>query len=210
MNIGRFSIFAAADLLVTFLLIVVAGVAFEVRQRTPGTMSRAFLSTLGVTVMLASPLFVDAFLRGPIRDAARHGLFMDPSPMIYFAPAFAATLILIAAIVLFPPVGFRTPLSWRVAFVGLSLLFLAANVANWCQPGWCVRLGFPFAYSWWSDAVVVMNDENVSAGTSGLALAGNAFCATMAATLMSVSYRLHSKRSTFVRSAGASGFSDSQ
>lgn len=51
--------------------------------------------------------------------------------------------------------------------------FATLNLANWCSPGWCARFGFPFPYSWWSDSIGFMNDANLTAGVSILAIAAD-------------------------------------
>jgi hypothetical protein len=37
--------------------------------------------------------------------------------------------------------------------------FGALNTANFCNPGWCGRYGFPFPYFTWSDAMITWNDK---------------------------------------------------
>ncbi|HSP16762.1 MAG TPA: hypothetical protein VLV78_18590 [Thermoanaerobaculia bacterium] len=78
---------------------------------------------------------------------------------------------------------------WRVGFATLIVGFTVLNITNWCSPGWCGRFGFPFAYSWWSDAIIVINGKNLSAGASIVAAVANLIVLVLAALALSASYR---------------------
>ena len=68
-------------------------------------------------------------------------------------------------------------------------MFTGLNVANWCSPGWCERFGFPFPYSWWSDAIIIMNGENLTAGHSLIAFLVNISLFLVVVVVLAALYR---------------------
>jgi hypothetical protein len=38
--------------------------------------------------------------------------------------------------------------------------FTALNVVNYCSPGWCETIGFPFAWRAWSDSILMLEDRD--------------------------------------------------
>jgi hypothetical protein len=84
--------------------------------------------------------------------------------------------------------------SWRRAFVVITFVFAILNVVNQCSPGYCGRYGFPFAYRWWSDAVLIINGTNVGAGRDPTALWLNAATYLSSALIMALIYRVPLRR----------------
>ena len=108
-----------------------------------------------------------------------------------WAPAILVSIVLVLLDRLFPsanaPRG--ATLRYRAALLGTLIALGGLNITNWCSPGWCERYGFPFPYSWWSDAILIMDGRNWSAGFSALALLGNVAAAALAALVLSRAYR---------------------
>jgi hypothetical protein len=48
------------------------------------------------------------------------------------------------------------------------LAFTVANVINRCSPGWCETIGLPLPWRAWSDAMITINEDNVSAAMAGV------------------------------------------
>lgn len=140
------------------LAFVWIGVA-SLRARVQSVLGRRILVGIGGVATLLSPLLVEGI-----------------SPQLFLAPVILVAVLFPASRLLFPESA-RVHW-WRLAFWLTALAFAVLNVANWCSPGWCERFGFPFRYSWWSDAIY-----DGSAGWSLLAVFANVavFCAVIAA-----------------------------
>lgn len=76
--------------------------------------------------------------------------YVDPGFLGYLAPAAFAGFAFIAAWRALEDV-WTSPSALR--FYVWVLGFTAANVVNWCSPGWCETIGFPFVWRNWSDAI---------------------------------------------------------
>jgi len=78
-------------------------------------------------------------------------IHIDPGPLGYVAPSVVALFFWVVADRLLRG-------AWAsyqaCAFYGWVLFFTAANVINFCSPGWCMTLGFPMAWHGWSDAIL--------------------------------------------------------
>jgi hypothetical protein len=78
-----------------------------------------------------------------------------PLPLLIVAP-------LVACLVAWSLVRHDTDRATAMGAVAIwswAGLFGSMNTANFCNPGWCGRYGFPFPYYSWSDAIVVWNGE---------------------------------------------------
>jgi hypothetical protein len=86
-------------------------------------------------------------------------------------PAFIWYVDLPLPVLLLPP-ALASLIGWRLTRRDLSAtmtrpiavwawagFFGAMNTANFCNPGWCGRYGFPFSYFTWSDAMIIWNDQ---------------------------------------------------
>lgn len=188
MSVWRWPFFSAAALLDAIVLLAVIVFALARRRRARTDVVRGLWSAAAAVAVILSPLLFLALIEPELRSYQQHGTYIHPPLWLGWAPATFDVIVLGAAAMLFP----RT--KWRVAFVAIALLFAALNLANWCQPGWCGRYGFPFAYSWWSDAFVIVNGQNLSAGESSSALAANALVFAGVAAAMAVLFRLVNRR----------------
>jgi len=48
-----------------------------------------------------------------------------------------------------------------LAVLRLGHAFTALNVVNYCSPGWCATIGFPFPWLTWSDSILTFGDSSV-------------------------------------------------
>lgn len=117
--------------------------------------------------------------------------YIHPSVVTLWSPGFVAAILLGLAHRLFPCVAVpvRVCIRYRAAFYAAAAAFGVLNVTNWCSPGWCERFGFPLPYAWWSDAVVIINGTNLTAGASIAAFAANLAAFAVAVYAMSRRYQ---------------------
>jgi len=153
--ISRLLPLSDALLLVTGALLLI-GLATAARRPSPSAII-AF-----VVALLASPFAVKSLMRN-VGNAR-----WEPPQIVAWCPMMLSVLVVLIATALFPQSA-----KWRAAFVATAFVDAVLNVVNTCAPGWCGRYGFPFAYWWWSDAIVVFNGKNLTSGTSSLAVVGN-------------------------------------
>ena len=117
------------------------------------------------------------------------------SPPAFAALCATAVLLIVAALFLFPvSLSRKLATNYRLAFIAFGLLFVTLNVANWCNPGWCGSFGFPFRYRWWSDAIIIMNGKNLTAGSSVPAALADAGIGLAACALLVVAFRRSLRR----------------
>jgi hypothetical protein len=159
----------------------------SLRTRVRSMLVRAVLVSIAVTATLLSPLLVQVIARGELERMKKLGVYAHYSPHLFLAPAVLVTILFATSRLLFRRRGaenirWRRLLFWLTAFA-----FTLLNIANWCSPGWCERFGFPLSYSWRSDAIVIMNGENLTAGYSLIALVANiaVFCLAVGALAFS-------------------------
>jgi hypothetical protein len=194
MYVWRLPLFSYAVLVTTALVYGAVAAALWLRGRTPVLVMRGLFASAVVVAMFAAPFLMHMLTRGPLAAAAQRGLFIDPAPFLGFVPAVAAIVLVALSRLAFPAGDHpKVTLMYRAYFVSLLFVLAVLNLANWCTPGWCERFGFPFPYSWWSDAIVVMNGENLSAGVSSIALALNVAVAAAASYSLFLSYRRATK-----------------
>ena len=173
MHVWRFPIIFFAWLSVTTVLTAALIALFEVRSRIQRPVIRGFLASAAVLALAASPFVVHLLTEKEFAFLVKHGVYKHYAWWAYLLPAVASVAIVVAGYSLFRRSQVPSATKWRIAFVGACFGFAFLNLANWCSPGWCERFGFPFPYSWWSDAIIIMNGKNLSAGASTLALAAN-------------------------------------
>ena len=190
MYVWRFPVLSFALLTVTSVLAALLLMLIELRARNPNSVIRGLLTSTSLLALLASPVLVAAMTEKELRLLAEHGHWRHYGPQVFAAPLVFAALLLVAAYALFPSREVeRQPLKWRIYFLATCLGFSALNLINWCSPGWCERFGFPFPYLWWSDAVVIMNGRNITAGTSKVGLAMNVAILVVSVVLLSRVFR---------------------
>lgn len=76
--------------------------------------------------------------------------YFDPGPLGYVAPSLFALLAWELGNRLLRGAWTSGP---AFLYYTWFLLFTAANTINYCSPGWCMTMGFPFAWHFWSDAI---------------------------------------------------------
>ncbi|MBV9492863.1 MAG: hypothetical protein JOZ54_01355 [Acidobacteria bacterium] len=182
MYIWRIPIDAFAALVVGVGLALVWSAA-STRRRFPSPIDRRLLLATAVLATLLSPAAVELITRPTHDRLASHGMYVDLSFVVLYGPAVAVAVLFAIGRFAFP--GGRG----RLAFAFVAFGFALVNVMNWCSPGWCESFGFPFAYSWRSDAILIFNGENLSAGFSIPALWKNVGLFFLATAVMSFVYR---------------------
>ena len=189
MLLGRLSLFAFSTLASMNVVLLAISGALALRRRSGNPVVRGVMSAIVVLAVLAGPAMMAALEEPYFRAEARRGHFIDPGPVHVWLPSIAAVLLLVFARILFPRRGDgRATAKYRLVLVALVLAFAFLNLANGCQPGWCGRFGVPFTYEWWSDAIVIENGINLSAGFSQTALALDIAIAVAAVAALAVHY----------------------
>jgi hypothetical protein len=186
--VWRFPVLLFSTFAVTAALLAVSAALLAWRGGVTSRVGRGVLLALVAAMLLASPALVSGTIDALIDQG--EGLrknYVHPSAFVLWAPALLVPAILALLHRLFPPGG--AVLRYRAACMATLVALGALNITNWCNPGWCERYGFPFPYSWFSDAILIMNGRNWTAGFSALALLGNATAAALAAVALSRAYR---------------------
>ena len=173
MHVWRLPLENFASLLAFCALISVWEFLAWYRRRAASDLARGLLLSAGIVAMLLSPLFVQAIVDPELSRLASRGAYIHYGSAIYAGPAVAsASLFFLSRQTIrtgIPGMALARGVFWLTA-VALATL----NLANWCSPGWCARFGFPFPYSRWSDAILVMNGVNFSESTNTPALVADA------------------------------------
>jgi UDP-N-acetylmuramyl pentapeptide phosphotransferase/UDP-N-acetylglucosamine-1-phosphate transferase len=182
MHVWRLPLVNFASLL-SFAAVVIVweGVAWLRRHSTSDLARRCWLA-LGGVAALSSPFIVHLIVDPELRDLAAHDVYVHYGATFYLGPGFAAAVLFVLSRRAVPERSRRVR-EGRTAFWLTAAALATLNLANWCSPGWCQRFGFPFRYSWWSDAVVVMNGVNLTAGTSSLAIIADVIVLLVAAVV---------------------------
>src|ERR1041385_3486287 len=102
MYVWRIPILAFADIVIVVALVVVLSIVLRVRTAARNPVGRGLLAGLTVVALAASPLGVQVLTSRRLRFAAAHGLYIDPSALVFLAPAAVAITIVVLASVLFP------------------------------------------------------------------------------------------------------------
>jgi hypothetical protein len=190
MYVWRLPLFSFAALSSTAIVVCALAAVLAIRRRIAAPVLRGIVSSVAVVMLLGSPALTEALIRWPVAGAIQGGMYIDPSPLILWLPAIGAVFLLVAARLLFPAAATSgVALKYRCWFVALVLGFVLLNCANWCSPGWCERFGFPLAYSWWSDGMVILDGKNWSAGFSSAAIVLDVLIAGAASLAVAGSYR---------------------
>jgi hypothetical protein len=189
MYVGRIPLPLFAALAVsTGLALIWIGID-SMRGRVREVVPRCLLAGAAAVAAMLSPFVVHAMAGKELARIARLEVSPRYSPYIYAAPAFVvAVLFAISQLLFSRPARPRTS-RWHHTFWLSAFVFALLNVTNWCSPGWCERFGFPFSYSWWSDAIIIWNGENLTAGTSLVALGANILAFVFFVAALGWSYR---------------------
>jgi hypothetical protein len=182
-----------AILTTTIPLVIVVSVLLRVRTQIRNTIGRAVVTSSMVVSLAASPALVYAITEVELRPLVRAGVYVHHGAYVFLAPAVLTIVLVTASNLLFPRRPSVSATKWRFGFWILCFAFGILNFANWCSPGWCERFGFPFSYHWWSDALLVINGENVTAGSSSAAIAGNLALLLIALAVLGHLYRRAAK-----------------
>ena len=192
MYVWRFPVLLFASFAVTAALLPVCAALLAWRGTLTNRAARGVLLAVIAAMLAVSPGLVSGTIDAltatsePLMKS-----FIHPSPSVLWAPAILVSIVLVLLDRLFPsanaPRG--ATLRYRAALLGTLIALGGLNITNWCSPGWCERYGFPFPYSWWSDAILIMDGRNWSAGFSALALLANVAAAALAALVLSRAYR---------------------
>ena len=172
----------------TSLALVWIGVA-SLRHHWQSVVARGLLLSVATIAAILSPLLVEVIIRDELERMAKLGFYIHYSTYIFLSPAFLVVLLFWISRLIFPRRGSESSYRWHLKFWLTAFAFTVLNIANWCSPGWCERFGFPFPYSWWSDAIISMNGENLTEGLSLLALTGNMMVFLFVVAVLSRSYR---------------------
>ena len=198
MYVWRIPILLFAPLVTATLLLVVCTGLLTLRRSLSTRAGRALMLALIGIALLTSPTIVWAIIESSAeREPEMMRKYIDPSIVTLWSASFVATILLVLAHRLFPCVSvpITVCVRYRASFFSVAFAFAVLNVTNWCSPGWCERFGFPLPYSWWSDAIIIMNGKNLTAGTSIAAFVANL------AALALVPYAMSRKYQGIVRSA---------
>lgn len=169
MHVWRLPLVNFAALLALVALVIAWEALAWLRRHSEGDIARGIGVAVGAIVAMSSPLIVRAIVDPELRDLASRGVYLHYGTMIYLGPSIAAAILFALSRRAIPQSAPRVGLA-RTVFWVTAVALSTLNLANWCSPGWCQRFGFPFPYSWWSDAILVMNGVNLTAGTSILAI----------------------------------------
>ena len=183
MYVWRIPLANFAALLAFCGVVIVWEISALLRHHTSSNLKRGLLVGVAVVAALISPFLVAVVLERELTMLASRGVYVRIGPVIYVGPAVAAGLLFavsrLAVRTGSPSAGLARAVFWVTAATVATL-----NLSNWCSPGWCERFGFPFPYSWWSDAIVIMNGVNLTAGTSTLAVVADTAILLGAAIVM--------------------------
>lgn len=172
MHVWRLPLLHFAALLALVTVVIAWETLSWFRRRSNSEVTRGFLVAAEVLAALSSPLIVHAIVDPELRDLASRGVYVHHGRAFYLGPGLAAAILFGLSRWAVPQRAPRAGLA-RMVFWLTAVALITMNLANWCSPGWCERFGFPFSYSWWSDAILVMNGVNLTAGTSILAIVAN-------------------------------------
>jgi hypothetical protein len=184
MHIWRFPLVNLAALL-AFVTVFVAWEAVAwLRRKTKLDVARGLAGGVGIVVAVSSPLIVYAVVEPELRELRAQGVFIHYGNVFYIGPAVLAAVLFVLSRRSIPSDAPSAGVA-RTAFWLTATILAALNFANWCSPGWCEHFGFPIPYSWWSDAIIVMNRVNLTAGTSVLAVVADFLVLLLVARVVS-------------------------
>jgi hypothetical protein len=195
MYIWRFPYFTGVAIAISSAVLVVCTALLEIRVRVRSQIIRGICSAGVLLALFACPVLVIQAIEPALAAARAHRSYIDQGPEPGWSAAALVLLVLVSSHFLFPrrPLSSRT-FRWRSAFAALVVGFVVMNAVNWCSPGWCERFGFPFPYQWWSDGIIEMNGENLTAGWSLVAAIADVVVLIAASAALVVFYRRASAR----------------
>ena len=138
----------ASSALVLFAAMVVGSLVIRARKST-------------ATAALAIAILAVATIRRTAWQVARafpvDVMHVNPGLVGYLAPLLFATFAFITG----DRVLNRGWTNRRALLFGAWIIaFTALNVVNYCSPGWCQIIGFPFPWSTWSDSMLTFGDPS--------------------------------------------------
>ena len=145
----------ACSALMLFGAVVVASIVIRARKSTTTTVPAiAVLALLALGAVVAIRVTAWRVARALPIDVA----YVDPRLVGYLAPLlFAAFAFFTGDRVLNRVWTNRRALVFCVWVIA----FTALNVVNYCSPGWCETIGFPFPWSTWSDVILTFGDPSL-------------------------------------------------
>lgn len=176
MYVWRIPVLLFSPLITTALLLGVCAALLAWRHSVRSGHAKGILLALTIVALASSPIAVTGFINGfAARGSGIMRTYIHPATSTLWLPAVAAPAMLLLAHRLFPYDGMmpKVCVRYRLAFFSTALVFALLNVVNWCSPGWCERYGFPLPYWSWSDSIVIVNGENLTADVSVVALVAN-------------------------------------
>jgi hypothetical protein len=153
--VWRFPITFIACIIVVSVLLPVIGTLLRMRSRSGNGAKRAVCLALAVFALICSPAATGWIIHELARACAIRIAFVDPSPALLLLPGAVVLLLLtLGHTLISAPENDRVARQWRFYLYAAGVTFLVLNCIDTCSPGWCSRLGFPFAYESWSDAMI--------------------------------------------------------
>jgi hypothetical protein len=172
MHVWRLPLVNLAALIAFAVVVIAWEVLAWFRRHSSNDIGRGVIVAAGAIAALSAPFIVHAIVDPELRELASRGVYVHYGSPFYFGPTLLAAILFALSRGVVSEDSLRV-LRARIAFWATAGILATANLTNWCSPGLCERFGFPFPYSWWSDAIVVFNGVNLSAGTSVLAGSAN-------------------------------------
>jgi hypothetical protein len=138
----------ASSALLQFAAAVVASVLL---RRQSSTLTRFVAVAIVGAPIVGGGIVLRAAVSWIARALQISAHHIDPGPLGYVAPSLFALVVWAT--------GDRLLRGWwtsraALLFYAWLLVFTAANTINYCQPGWCMTIGFPFAWHFWSDGIL--------------------------------------------------------
>jgi hypothetical protein len=133
------------------LALFAAGVCASIMRRRRDSVSATLITVCLLTLIaIAGGIALRMTAASIARSLGVRFELFQPGPAAYIAPLVLAAFAF--------AVGRRmlhgTWTNLRAALFYLWLfVFTAANVVNWCSPGFCETIGFPFPWQYWSDVI---------------------------------------------------------
>ena len=194
MYVWRIPVLLFAPLVTATLLVAICAGILALRRSLSTRLGKAIMLALISIALLTSPAVVWAIIESSAERAPEMmRTYIDPSAATLWSASSVAVILLGVAHRLFPCVSVPVAVCvrYRASFFSAAFAFAVLNVTNWCNPGWCERFGFPLPYSWWSDAIIIINGRNLTAGTSIAAFVANLDALASVVYAMSRSYQRH-------------------